>query len=141
MTGVSSPSASDRRATPSAGRRTPAYTWNPARLSARAVARPMPVDAPVMTTAPLLRCPSVAIMPTTVGQRLLANKRWRTVRADTPREPRTAMPFTERSGPTRAAILAAARRRFSDDGFERTTVRAVAGDAGVDPSMVMRYFE
>ena len=51
------------------------------------------------------------------------------------------MPFTERSGPTRAAILAAARRRFSDDGFERTTVRAVAGDAGVDPSMVMRYFE
>jgi AcrR family transcriptional regulator len=51
------------------------------------------------------------------------------------------MPFTERSEPTRAAIRAAARRRYSDDGFERTTVRAVAGDAGVDPSMVMRYFE
>ena len=51
------------------------------------------------------------------------------------------MPFTERSEPTRAAILAAARRRFGDDGYERTTVRAVAGDAGVDPSMVMRYFE
>ena len=50
------------------------------------------------------------------------------------------MPFTERSGPTRAAILAAARRRFTDDGFERTTVRAVAADAGCDPSMVMRYF-
>jgi AcrR family transcriptional regulator len=51
------------------------------------------------------------------------------------------MPFTERSEPTRAAILAAARRRFTDDGFERTTVRAVASDAGVDPSMVMRYFQ
>jgi AcrR family transcriptional regulator len=51
------------------------------------------------------------------------------------------MPFTERSEPARTAILAAARRRFGDDGYERTTVRAVAGDAGVDPSMVMRYFE
>ena len=51
------------------------------------------------------------------------------------------MAFTERSEPTRTAILAAARRRFGDDGYERTTVRAVAADAGVDPSMVMRYFE
>jgi AcrR family transcriptional regulator len=51
------------------------------------------------------------------------------------------MPFTERSQPTRTAILAAARRRFTEDGFERTTVRAVAADAGVDPSMVMRYFQ
>ena len=50
------------------------------------------------------------------------------------------MPFTERSEPTRAAILTAARRRFTNDGYERTTVRSVAADAGVDPSMVMRYF-
>jgi AcrR family transcriptional regulator len=51
------------------------------------------------------------------------------------------MPFTERSEPARTAILAAARRRFTDDGYERTTVRSVAADAGVDPSMVMRYFQ
>jgi AcrR family transcriptional regulator len=39
-----------------------------------------------------------------------------------------------------AAILAAARRRFAADGFERTTIRAIAADAGIDPSMVMRYY-
>ncbi|WP_441246420.1 TetR/AcrR family transcriptional regulator [Kitasatospora sp. McL0602] len=41
---------------------------------------------------------------------------------------------------TRAAILRAARDRFAAQGYERTTIRAVAGDAGIDPSMVMRYF-
>ena len=50
------------------------------------------------------------------------------------------MTFTPRSEPARAAILAAARRRFTRDGYERTTIRAVAADAGVDPSMVMRYY-
>jgi AcrR family transcriptional regulator len=45
-----------------------------------------------------------------------------------------------RSDETKAAILAAARRRFAADGFERTTIRAIAGDAGIDPSMVMRYY-
>jgi AcrR family transcriptional regulator len=50
------------------------------------------------------------------------------------------MAFTRRSDQTRAAILAAARRRFADDGFERTTIRAIAADAGIDPSMVMRYY-
>lgn len=45
-----------------------------------------------------------------------------------------------RSEHTRAAILEAARRRFATDGFERTTVRAVAADATIDPSMVLRYF-
>jgi AcrR family transcriptional regulator len=50
------------------------------------------------------------------------------------------MAFTSRSGQTRAAILAAARRRFAADGFERTTIRAIAADAGIDPSMVMRYY-
>src|SRR3954467_12470767 len=45
-----------------------------------------------------------------------------------------------RSDQTRAAILAAARRRFAADGFERTTIRAIAADAGIDPSMVMRYY-
>lgn len=51
------------------------------------------------------------------------------------------MTFTRRSQPARAAILAAARQRFSRDGYERTTIRAVASDAGVDPSLVMRYYE
>jgi AcrR family transcriptional regulator len=50
------------------------------------------------------------------------------------------MAFTSRSGQTRAAILAAARHRFAADGYERTTIRAIAADAGIDPSMVMRYY-
>ncbi len=41
---------------------------------------------------------------------------------------------------TRAAILEAARARFGEHGYERTTLRAVAGDVGVDPAMVIRYF-
>lgn len=45
-----------------------------------------------------------------------------------------------RSAPTRQAILIAARARFASEGYERTTVRAVASDAGIDPSMVMRYY-
>jgi AcrR family transcriptional regulator len=44
-----------------------------------------------------------------------------------------------RSQPTRDAILAAARRLFAADGFDRTTIRAVAAEAGIHPSMVMRY--
>jgi AcrR family transcriptional regulator len=41
---------------------------------------------------------------------------------------------------TKAVILAAAKERFAQSGFERTTIRAVAADANIDPSMVMRYF-
>jgi len=41
---------------------------------------------------------------------------------------------------TRANILDAARHRFASDGFHRATVRAIAADAGIDPSMVMRYY-
>ncbi len=41
---------------------------------------------------------------------------------------------------TKAAILAAARERFSTAGFQAATIRAIAADAGIDPSMVMRYF-
>lgn len=50
------------------------------------------------------------------------------------------MAFTDRSLPAREAILGAARARFATDGYDRATVRAIAADAGVDPSMVMRYF-
>jgi AcrR family transcriptional regulator len=45
-----------------------------------------------------------------------------------------------RSDVTRAAILDAARQRFASDGYERATVRAIAHEAGIDPSMVMRYY-
>ncbi|NJQ07010.1 TetR/AcrR family transcriptional regulator [Streptomyces lonarensis] len=51
-----------------------------------------------------------------------------------PREP------SRRSDATRAAILTAARDRFACDGYERATIRAIARDASIDPSMVMRYF-
>lgn len=44
------------------------------------------------------------------------------------------------SAETKAVILAAARERFGATGFQATTIRAVAADAGIDPSMVMRYF-
>ncbi|MDG4862134.1 TetR family transcriptional regulator, partial [Streptomyces sp. T-3] len=30
--------------------------------------------------------------------------------------------------------------RFAADGYERATIRAIARDAGIDPSMVMRYY-
>lgn len=41
---------------------------------------------------------------------------------------------------TKANILAAARERFAVDGYDRATIRAIAADAGIDPSMVMRYY-
>jgi AcrR family transcriptional regulator len=41
---------------------------------------------------------------------------------------------------TKAAILAAARERFAESGYEAATIRAIAADANIDPSMVMRYF-
>jgi AcrR family transcriptional regulator len=47
---------------------------------------------------------------------------------------------TRRSDATRAAILTAARERFAADGYERATIRAIAADAGIDPTMVMRYY-
>jgi AcrR family transcriptional regulator len=41
---------------------------------------------------------------------------------------------------TRADILSAARRRFGAEGYERTTLRAIAADVGVDAALVIRYF-
>lgn len=45
-----------------------------------------------------------------------------------------------RSDATRRAILDAARERFAADGYDRATIRAIAQHAGIDPSMVMRYY-
>ncbi|SPL88189.1 Transcriptional regulator, TetR family [[Actinomadura] parvosata subsp. kistnae] len=50
------------------------------------------------------------------------------------------MRFSERSAPTRRAILEAARTRFAKDGYDRATIRAIAADAGVSAAMVVRYF-
>jgi AcrR family transcriptional regulator len=50
------------------------------------------------------------------------------------------MAFTHRSEPTRSAILTAARRLLAEKGYEATTIRGVAAEAGIDPSMVMRYY-
>jgi AcrR family transcriptional regulator len=41
---------------------------------------------------------------------------------------------------TRADILDAARKRFGAEGYDRTTLRAIAADVGVDAALVIRYF-
>jgi AcrR family transcriptional regulator len=41
---------------------------------------------------------------------------------------------------TRAAILAAARTQFADNGFDAASVRAIARAADVDPALVLHYF-
>jgi AcrR family transcriptional regulator len=41
---------------------------------------------------------------------------------------------------TREAILRTARTAFSDLGYDRTTIRGIARDAHVDPSLVLHYF-
>jgi AcrR family transcriptional regulator len=51
-----------------------------------------------------------------------------------------ASPRARNATQTRADILAAARLRFGSDGYERTTLRAVAADVGIDPALVIRYF-
>ena len=51
--------------------------------------------------------------------------------------PRRATPKSIR---TREAIEAAARELFMANGFDRTTVRDIAARAGIDASMIIRYF-
>ncbi|WP_185294244.1 TetR family transcriptional regulator [Mycolicibacterium litorale] len=41
---------------------------------------------------------------------------------------------------SRDTVLAAAKKRFAIDGYERTTLRAIAHEAHVDPSMVLYLF-
>lgn len=47
---------------------------------------------------------------------------------------------TPKSIRTREAIEEAARELFSINGFDRTTVRDIGARAGIDPSMIIRYF-
>lgn len=55
-----------------------------------------------------------------------------------PRSGRTG----RRTGPstTREDIADAARQCFADLGYERTTIRGIAADAGVDPGLVAHFF-
>lgn len=41
---------------------------------------------------------------------------------------------------TREAILTVARARFADIGFDKTSVRSIAAEAGVDSALVHHYF-
>ncbi len=66
------------------------------------------------------------------------NGRPGTAPTQTTAPPQTTAP--RRSDATRAAILRAARDRFAADGYERATIRAIAREAEIDASMVMRYF-
>jgi AcrR family transcriptional regulator len=47
-----------------------------------------------------------------------------------------------RPGPsgTREAILAAARRQFAAQGYDRTSMRGIAAEAGVDQALVAHFF-
>ncbi|MFD0509723.1 helix-turn-helix domain-containing protein [Streptomyces aureus] len=46
----------------------------------------------------------------------------------------------DRRRATEARILDSARELFAEKGFDRTTIRAVATAASVDPALVMQYF-
>lgn len=41
---------------------------------------------------------------------------------------------------TREALLAAAREQFAETGYERTTVRSIAGRAEVDPALIFQFY-
>jgi AcrR family transcriptional regulator len=41
---------------------------------------------------------------------------------------------------TRAAIRAAAGRQFAERGYDRTSLRSIAAEAGVDPALVAHFF-
>lgn len=41
---------------------------------------------------------------------------------------------------TRDRILLAAREQFADKGFDHTTIRSIAADAGVDSALIHHYF-
>jgi AcrR family transcriptional regulator len=47
-----------------------------------------------------------------------------------------------RPGPsgTREAIVVAARRQFAERGYDRTSLRSIAAEAGVDPALVTHFF-
>jgi AcrR family transcriptional regulator len=49
--------------------------------------------------------------------------------------------MTQKSARTKARIMEAARGEFARRGFQAATVRAIATEAQIDPSMIIRYFD
>lgn len=49
-------------------------------------------------------------------------------------------PRSRNAAATRQSILDAARRQFSRESYESSGVREIAREAGVDPSLICRYF-
>lgn len=49
-------------------------------------------------------------------------------------------PRSRNAAATRQAMLAAARRRFLEESYENVGLRDIAGDVGVDATLVNRYF-
>jgi AcrR family transcriptional regulator len=60
--------------------------------------------------------------------------------ASRPAASRTAASRTRDAEATRRALLDAARSLFSSEGYDATTVRAVADRAGVNQALLFRYF-
>jgi len=54
--------------------------------------------------------------------------------------PTQASPRLRNAAATRQAMLASARRHFARESYENVGLREIAGDAGVDPALVSRYF-
>lgn len=54
-------------------------------------------------------------------------------------DPRTEIIRRDRVA-TRARLLDAARREFAEHGYDGTSVRRIAGAAGVDAALIFRYF-
>lgn len=55
--------------------------------------------------------------------------------------PPTPAPLRSRNAAaTRQAMLASARRHFARESYDNVGLREIAGDAGVDPALVSRYF-
>lgn len=54
--------------------------------------------------------------------------------------PRSSEPAPQSSDATRKAIAQAASRLFAERGFDNTSVRAIAAEAGADAALVIRYF-
>jgi AcrR family transcriptional regulator len=54
--------------------------------------------------------------------------------------PTDAAPRLRNAAATRQAMLASARRHFARESYENVGLREIAGDVGVDPALVGRYF-
>lgn len=54
--------------------------------------------------------------------------------------PSSEAPRARNAAATRAAILAAARARFAEEGYDVASIRGIAAEAGIDPALVLRYF-